>query len=460
MPSFGAKMRLSGGGIMTIDRPRLLIAGTGSGCGKTSVVCALLQALKDRGLGPRSFKCGPDYIDPMFHTGILGVESVNLDLFFSGKDGARSLLARYGGEVNVIEGVMGLYDGLAMDSPEASAWDVARTLDAPTVLVVNVRGMALSAAAVVKGYMTLREPTPIRGVIFNRATPMSYPGLKAAVEKECGVPVFGFLPACEEAALESRHLGLVTAGEVEDLRGKMRVLGAAAEKSLDLDGLLALMRSAAPLEAEPVRAERLGSVRIAVARDKAFCFYYRDNFALLGELGAELVPFSPLEDEALPPCDGLYMGGGYPELYTERLSANASMRRSIRAAVESGLPTVAECGAFMYLCREIDGVPMAGVIDTVCVSAGKLVRFGYKTLTASSESLLFAPGDSVRAHEFHYWDAEDPGSALQGVKPSGREDRCAYAGPTLYAGFPHLYFRGSGAAQRFVRKCMERKNGL
>ena len=445
---------------MGSELPRLLIAGTGSGCGKTSVVCALLQALKDRGLAPKSFKCGPDYIDPMFHTGILGVDSVNLDIFFSGRDGARSLFARYAGAVNVIEGVMGLYDGLAMDSTEASAWDVARTLEAPAVLVVNARGMALSAAAVVKGYMTLRGPTPVKGVIFNRVSPMSYPALKAAVEKECGVPVFGYLPTCEEAALESRHLGLVTAGEVEDLQRKMRVLGAAAEKSIDIDGLLSLMRGAPALEAAPLREERLGSARIAVARDKAFCFYYRDNLALLEELGAELVPFSPMDDAELPACDGLYMGGGYPELYLERLSGNRAMRESIRAAVEGGLPTVAECGGFMYLCRSVDGFPMAGVIGTDCASAGKLVRFGYKTLSAEEESLLFAPGDSVRAHEFHYWDAQDPGAALRGVKPSGREDRCAYVSPTLYAGYPHLYFRGSGAARRFVRKCIERRTGL
>lgn len=438
--------------------PRLLIAGTGSGCGKTTTVCAILQALKDRGLRPVSFKCGPDYIDPMFHTGILGLESTNLDIFFSGEEGVRSAFARHAGEINLIEGVMGLYDGLKMDSDESSSYHVARTLDAPAVLVVNVRGMALSAAAVVKGYMTLRSPNVVRGVILNKVSPMSYPGIKALIEKECGVPVFGYMPACPEAELESRHLGLVTAAEVDSLRSKMELLGAAAEKSVDLDGLLELMRSAPALEAGPWHAERLGSVRVAVARDKAFCFYYRDNLELLQELGAEIVPFSPLDDERVPDCDGLYMGGGYPELYLDKLSANRSMLASMKAAVEGGLPTVAECGAFMTLCRSIDGFPMAGVFPTDCRGTGHLNRFGYKTLYAQGESLLFAPGDSIRAHEFHYWDADDPGCALRGVKPTGREDRCAYVSPTLYAGYPHLYFPSApAAAERFIKKCLERK---
>ena len=238
----------------------------------------------------------------------------------------------------------------------------------------------------------------------------------------------------------------------------MQRLAEAAEKTLDLDGLLELMRAQQPLSADVPSVEKLGSVRLAVARDKAFCFYYRDNLELFEALGAEIVPFSPVSDERLPDCDGLYMGGGYPELYLDRLGANETMKASVRQAVESGLPTVAECGAFMYLCRSIDGVPMTDVIHTDCRGTGKLTRFGYATLHAESESLLFSPGDTLQGHEFHYWDAEAPGTALRAVKPNGRETRCAYVSETLYAGYPHLYFPSRPeAAARFIQKCIDRR---
>ena len=438
--------------------PRVVIAGTGSGCGKTTTVCAILQALKDRGLSPMSFKCGPEYIDPMFHTSILGLDSENLDIFFAGEEGVRRSFIRHAGDVNVVEGVMGMYDGISMSSDRSSSYHLARTIDAPVVLVVNVRGMALSAAAVVKGYMTLRSPNVVRGVIFNKVSPMTYPSLKKVVEDECGIPVFGYMPDTPESSLESRHLGLVTAAEVETLQHKMQLLGQAAEKCVDLDGLLALMRAQSPMECPDEDVKPLGKVRLAVARDKAFCFYYRDNFELFEALGAQIVPFSPISDEKLPDCDGLYMGGGYPELYLEKLSANESMRASVREAVTGGMPTVAECGAFMYLCRSIDGFPMAGVFPTDCTGTGRLTRFGYATLHAQGESMLFAPGDTMQGHEFHYWDAGDPGSALRAVKPNGRETRCAYVSDTLYAGYPHLYFPScKSAAERFIKKCLERR---
>lgn len=443
---------------MTRSASRVLIAGTGSGCGKTTVVCAILQALKNRGHEVASFKCGPDYIDPMFHSEIIGTQSTTLDLFFSDDAQARSLFAKHAAELNVIEGVMGFYDGMSMDSERASSHHVARTLDAPAILVVNGRGMALSAAAVVKGYMTLRQPSGIAGVIFNRISPMIYPQLKAAVEKECGVKAFGYLPSCPECALESRHLGLVTAQEVADLRGRMQVLANQAEKSIDLDALVRLMQQQSPIAAEPFVQEPIGTVRIAVARDKAFCFYYRDNLEMLQELGTELVEFSPLSDEALPPCDGLILGGGYPELYAKQLSENASLRSQIRAAIEDGLPTLAECGGFMYLTGAIAQAQMCGILPTNCFDTGKLCRFGYTTVTAERDNLLLAAGDSIRAHEFHYWDAKDPGGDLVACKPSGRNWRCAYASDTLYAGYPHLYFPSApGAAKRFVKKCLERK---
>ena len=438
--------------------PRLLIAGTGSGCGKTTTVCAILQALKNRGYDVASFKCGPDYIDPMFHSEIIGAQSANIDLFFSDEARARSLFLKHSGELNIIEGVMGFYDGMGMDSETASSHHAAKTLDAPAVLVVNGRGMALSAAAVVKGYLELRRPSGIAGVIFNYVSPMGYPMLKAAVERECGVKVYGFLPDCPECALESRHLGLVTAQEVDDLRDKLQLLAEQAERSIDLDGLIERMQACAPMEAEEFVQQPIGKVRIAVARDRAFCFYYRDNLEMLQELGAELIPFSPMDDGELPECDGLILGGGYPELYPEALSGNQTMRASIRSAVAGGLPVIAECGGFMYLTESIAGTPMAGAIETGCFNAGKLQRFGYTTVSAERDSLLFAAGDAIRAHEFHYWDAENPGRDLESNKPSGKSWKCAYTSDTLYAGYPHLYFPSNpDAAKRFIQKCLERK---
>jgi len=437
---------------------RILIAGTGSGCGKTTVVCAVLQALKNRGLDMASIKCGPDYIDPMFHSEIIGTPGTNLDLYFAGEELARGLFVKHSAEFNVIEGVMGYYDGLSMQSTESSSWHMAKTLEAPAILIVNGRGMALSAAAVIKGFQAMRTPSGIAGVILNRVSPMSYPQLKAVIEQECGVHVYGYMPTNETCSLESRHLGLVTAQEVTDLKEKMQTLAAQAEKSIELDALIELMKSQPDMEAKIPAVERICDVRIAVAKDKAFCFYYRDNLELLAELGAELIFFSPLNDTELPECDGLYLGGGYPELYAEALSRNQTMRESVKNAVLGGLPTIAECGGFMYLTDHIAEFEMAGVIHTDCGDMKKLVRFGYAEFSSDEENLLFEKGGSVRGHEFHHWDAALPGEALTAKKPSGRGWKCGYANDTLYAGYPHLYFMSNPKiAERFIRKCCERK---
>lgn len=437
--------------------PRLLIAGANSGCGKTTVVCAILQALKNRDCDVAAFKCGPDYIDPMFHTEIIGTPSANIDLYFAGTETARALFARHARSLNVIEGVMGYYDGLRMDSAEASSWDVARALEAPAVLVIDGHGMALSVAAAVKGFMTLCVPSGIAGVIFNRVSDAVYSQLKPAVEAVCGVTVYGHLPDGDHE-LKSRHLGLVTAQEVAGLSQKMQALAVQAERTIDLDGLITLMCAQPDFDAPVLSNPRLGTARIAVARDRVFCFYYRDNLEMLENLGAEIVPFSPLTDAALPACDGLYLGGGYPELYLKTLSENASMRASVRAALVDGLPAIAECGGFMYLMEEIDGWPMVGALPTRCYRTDKLVRFGYVELSAEYDSLLFRAGEAVRGHEFHHWDAENPGNTLLAKKPSGKRWRCAYVSDTLYAGYPHLYFPSNpNVAIRFVRRCVERR---
>lgn len=438
---------------------RLLIGGTGSGCGKTTTVCALLQALKERGEDTAAFKCGPDYIDPMFHSEVIGLPSVNIDLFFADEQLARALFAKHARKINIIEGVMGYYDGMSMESDEGSANHIARVLDTPAVLVVNGRGMGLSVAALINGYLNLRE-NRIKGVILNHVSSMTYALLKKVIERECSVRVYGYLPECPEAALESRHLGLVTAAEVEGLKEKLHILAEKAEECIDIDGLLELAESE-NIEDRMPPVEKIADVRIAVAKDKAFCFYYRDNLEMLEELGAQLIPFSPMDDTCLPECDGIYLGGGYPEVYAEKLARNRSMLEDIKSAVVSGTPMIAECGGFMYLTERIGDHTMAGVIHTNCENTGKLRRFGYITLYAETGSLLFEPGDTIRAHEFHYWDAEAPGDHLNAEKPNGRKWKCAYTDRQIYAGYPHLYFPSCpAAAERFIRTCAERKNHI
>lgn len=438
--------------------PRLVLAGTNSGCGKTTVTCAVLQALVSRGLRVGAAKCGPDYIDPMFHSRIIGAKSSNLDAFFFEPDTLRYLLARNarGCDVTVIEGVMGYYDGLGLTSTRASTYEVARETQSPVVLVVNARGAALSVVAAVQGFLDFAPDNNVQGVILNGCSAMSYGALARELESRLGVRACGYLPRLPECTLESRHLGLVTADEVEDLREKLRQLAEAAEKTLELDALLEIAHNVPVLDfTPPVLPEKGAPVRIGVARDRAFCFYYEDSLDLLRQLGAELVPFSPLADERLPDgVQGLYLGGGYPELYAAQLAENRTLRGQLREAVHAGMPCIAECGGFMYLTQAIAGRAMVGALPGDCFDTGKLTRFGYITATAQEDSLLCRAGEQVPMHEFHHWDTPQPGGAFLAEKPSGKQWRCAYATDTLYAGFPHFHFYAKPVmAQRFLAAC-------
>ncbi len=444
---------------------RILLAGTNSGCGKTTVTCAVLQALANRGIRIGAFKCGPDYIDPMFHSRIIGAKSSNLDLFFFKDNTFRYLLAKNSEqcEVSIMEGVMGFYDGAGLNTPYASSYDLAQKTDTPVVLVVNGKGLSLSVLAIIQGFAQLYPDSHIRGVILNQCTPMTYPALAEAIREHFGgqIQPLGYLPAMPECTLESRHLGLVTAAEVENLREKTQKLALQAEKSLDLDGILALSQSAPDLICDSVPLLRFDTpVRIAVARDRAFCFYYEDSLEALQEMGAELVPFSPLSDPRLPEdIHGLYLGGGYPELYKEALSQNKSMLASVHAALSAGLPCIAECGGFMYLNAAIDGTPMVGFLPGTCFDTGRLTRFGYVTLTAAQDNLLCSAGQSIAAHEFHHWDCTENGSGFSARKPSGKSWDCVAATDTLYAGFPHFHFYANPQfAENFYHACLKEKS--
>lgn len=441
---------------------RVLIAGTGSGCGKTTVTCAVLQALANRNLNVGAAKCGPDYIDPMFHRSVIGTPSCNLDSFFFDENTLKLLLARHGAtrDITLIEGVMGYYDGLGLTGTRASAYEIAALTETPVILTVNARGASLSILAQIQGFLNFAEDSRINGVILNNCTEKVYSALKPEIEKRFGIRALGYLPSMKEAEIGSRHLGLITADEIADLKDRLALLASQAEKSLDLDGIIELAKGSEPLKFPSLDIKKRDRVRIAVARDRAFCFYYEDSLSLLTDMGAELVPFSPLEDAALPAgIHGLYLGGGYPELHIEALSANLSMRQSVKKAVETGLPTIAECGGFMYLSESIGEFPTVGAINGKSFDRGRLTRFGYVKLTAKRNNMLSCAGESIPAHEFHHWDSADCGDGFTAEKADGRCWDCVHIGETLYAGFPHFHFyANTGFAENFYDACLKRKN--
>ena len=437
---------------------QFLLAAPRSGSGKTTMTCALLMALKRRGCAPCAFKSGPDYIDPMFHRAVLGVESRNLDLFFSAPETVRTLYAKgaAGHGAAVCEGAMGFYDGLGGVSDRASAWHLADTLDLPVLLVVEPKGQSLTLAAELNGLVNFRTPSHIAGILLNNCTARMHALLAPMLEKETGLPVLGFLPKLPEAVIGSRHLGLYTAAEVENLQQKLALLADAAEEHIDWPRLLALCEKEPP--ALPVQPETPPArVRIAVAQDEAFCFTYAETLEAFRDAGAEVVFFSPLRDTALPEnIGGLYLPGGYPELHARELSENTSLLREIKRKIESGLPTAAECGGFLYLGQSLTDAegqswPMVGVLPGEAKDAGRLVRFGYAALSADSDSMLFRAGESFPIHEFHHWDSTANGTALAAKKPvSGAEWRCGSVNEHFYAGFPHLYWAGTPLPQRFA----------
>ncbi|MCR5161860.1 MAG: cobyrinate a,c-diamide synthase [Lachnospiraceae bacterium] len=457
---------------MSTDRiegncPRIVLGAASSGSGKTLITCGLLQALKERGLQPASFKCGPDFIDPLFHETVLETPSVNLDTFFTDDETTRYLFLKHSKEADIalIEGVMGYYDGVAGTGLQASTYDAARVTESPVILIVNSRGMSLSVLACIRGFMEFRPDSRIGGVIFNQMSGMLYPRIREAAETELGIRCFGYVPVMEDMHLESRHLGLVLPNETEDLRERLHVLAGRLEETLDIDGILEMARGSGPMKGtrqlpeNPVRnaAEK---VRIAVSKDEAFCFLYRDNMELLADMGAEIVYFSPLHDQALPPAEGMILCGGYPELFAKELSENESMRVSIRRALSGGMPVLAECGGFMYLQQSMEDMDggrheMCGVLEGQAFRTNKAGRFGYISLTPEKDQLLGMDCGQIRGHEFHYYDSTQCGGSFLARKPlSSRSWRCMIGTETILAGFPHLYYYSAPkAAAAFLDKC-------
>ena len=451
--------------------PRILLAAGSSGSGKTLITCGLLEALVERGLKTTSFKCGPDYIDPMFHSRVIGTKSRNLDTFFTVPEVTKYLLTRNARdcEVAVMEGVMGFYDGVAGTTTRASAYDLAKVTDTPVILIVNSRGMSVSLAAYVKGFLEYKKDSHIKGVIFNQMSPMLYPRMKKLLEEELGVAVLGYVPKVEDCVIESRHLGLVLPDEIPELKDRLHKLAGVLEETLDIDRILELAGEAPDLldaKPESVTDFRLSEpVRIGVAEDEAFCFFYADNFRLLGEMGAEIVPFSPMEDKQLPDdLDGLLLYGGYPELNGKKLEQNTTMKDMIREKLKAGMPCMAECGGFMYLHEEMEGMDgnfyqMAGVIPGKAYRTPKLSRFGYVTLTQKKPALGMEDFGEIPAHEFHYFDSENCGGDFHAAKPESKRGwDCIHGTDTMLAGFPHLYYYGNPEVPKaFLKKCLAYK---
>ena len=442
---------------------RIMIAAPKSGSGKTTITCALLQILKERGENVSSCKCGPDYIDPMFHRQVLGVPARNLDTFFTGEAQTRKLFLRdrSDGELVVMEGVMGLYDGLGGIREEGSSYHLAKVTQTPIILVVDAKGMGKSVIPLIAGFLAYDEAHLIKGVILNRMSAAYYEILKPIAEQELGITVLGFFPENKTLQIASRHLGLLLPNELEDLRGQIQIAAQKLKETVDILGLLQIAENLEPLAADTCEREKqaVEKTRIAVARDEAFCFYYEENLRMLAQAGAELVFFSPIHDTALPEdIHGLLLGGGYPEIYAKQLSENVSMRTAVREAVLSGIPTVAECGGFLYLHtmltdREGRSYPMAGVLPGKCFDTGKLVRFGYIELEEKSGHFL-PQGSRIRGHEFHYYDSEDNGADCTAYKPTtGRNYACIHAGENHWYGFSHLYYPSCPEfAEKFVEK--------
>lgn len=452
-----------------------MITAASSGSGKTMITCGLLELFKRKGLNPLACKCGPDYIDGLFHKQVLELEGMNLDSYFEAPEELRDKYSRLSkGHLPVVEGVMGYFDGLGGSTTRASSWEVAHILDLPAVLVVDARGASVSLAALIKGFLEFERPmgSQIKAVIFNRMSPMLYPRIRELVERETGIRAAGFVPELDFLKVGSRHLGLVLPEEIAGLREQMNRLGKCLEETIDWEFLAELgaekeERDALEEENTEASCTAAFSFRLGIAMDEAFCFYYQDNLRLLERLGGELVYFSPIHDRSLPEqLDGLILGGGYPELYCEALSLNESMRESVKKAAEGGLPVLGECGGYLYLLEELEAEdgriwPMTGVLKGKGYKKGKNSRFGYIGVEAEKDSLYLKPGEQIRGHEFHYWDCEvlEEEWVMRAKKPVGnRSWPCIRIKNQVMAGFPHLFYPSCPAfAVRFAKACVRYK---
>ncbi|MBR4630825.1 MAG: cobyrinate a,c-diamide synthase [Treponema sp.] len=468
--------------------PRILISSLSSSSGKTTVVCALSKILSTKFSKKVSvLKVGPDYIDPLFHSKTANVRTGNIDLFFSGSDSA--LLDVFerdtdGSDFAVVEGAMGFYDGATMNA-DASAFRVAQSLGCPVIIVVDAKGKSLSVCSEIDGLIGFQEkiesdskkiiPREKFAVILNRCSKSLFELLSPKIRGLCGVEVLGFIEKNPDFSIESRHLGLVTPDAVHNLSEKIEHLSSSVSETVDFEKLIRFAQSSSSENGIFIRPKSTGekkvllvpSVKIAVARDEAFCFYYQENFSLLRSFGAELKFFSPLKNEPVPSgCSALYIGGGYPELFWNALADSKITSASVKRFCRSGAPVFAECGGFMYL-------QLLGILPGSFSKKDKLVRFGYVELTAGEDNFLLKKGEKIRGHEFHYFDTSENGESFTATKPNGKTWKCIKVDSAvldsknlcarkkrafeknIVAGFPHFYFPSNvSVAENFVNAAL------
>ena len=451
--------------------PRIVIAATHSGTGKTSLSLALVAALRRRGMQVQTFKVGPDFLDPTYHTIVSGRPCYNLDGWMTGREYVRELFARTSADADIaiIEGVMGLFDGADAESSEGSTAEIAEWLDAPVLLVVNAHGVARSIAAMVKGFAGFEPDLSVAGVVANQCGSDRHSAwLSDSLKSESLPPMVGAVPRGAFPELPSRHLGLVSADSRVLPENVIDKLADAAERYVSIDDVLNIARSAAPIELASVERPEIESrVRIGVASDEAFHFYYQDMFDEMTIRGCELVEFSPVSDTHLPDgLDGLYIGGGYPEVCVEALSANKSMLDSIRRFAQANKPIYAECGGLMYLSeglKTLDGkrYELVGLLPSWTRMREKKKALGYVEITLNEDSLWGARGDVLRGHEFHYSELiENPDAAdwkpVYDLKRR-RSDEITYEGfqnGNILASYAHLHYGSKpNAIERFISKC-------
>ena len=453
---------------------RIVLAGTQSGVGKTTLALGIMGALKKKGLTVKPFKVGPDYIDPQFHSFVTSRPSRNLDSYLLDEKTLRGLFSKNTaiGDVAVIEGVMGLYDGFGTKSDVGSTAHVAKLLKSPVVLILDGGGISTSAAAIALGFKLFDPEVDIAGVIINQVSgEKHYQLLKGPIEEKTGLKCLGYLKRNANIQLESRHLGLVPTQEVEALREKLDMVIAAVEETIDLDGLLKLASEAEGLEATEVPTINLEEkINIAYAFDKAFSFYYQDNLDLLREAGVNLIPFSPMVDTTLPlELHGIYIGGGFPEVFAQELESNKGMREAILMLAEGGIPIYAECGGYMYLTKAIkdlqgNSYDMVGVYDSVATMTGRLQRFGYNQTNLLDNKLIPNDVGEIKGHEFHRAIVEpadnSPAYSVKKLRDGEVIDAwcCGEVKYNCIAGFPHFHFySNSKFIEAFLQGCINFK---
>ena len=456
---------------------RLMIAGMTSGSGKTTLTCAFLRCLLKRGYDLKSFKCGPDYIDPMFHKKAFGIDSRNLDIFFMGEELVKRNVAKAENGYAVMEGAMGIYDGNDPSSSAGSCYEIAAITSTPVVLVVNAGKVGRTIISMIKGVVGDDERKLIKGIILNNISEkfyeMLFPELEEALsESRPDIKLLGFFPKTKGIDFESRHLGLKLPGESDDTSDKIETASKVFEENIDVAEMISIMESARDLEVslkpESDLKDKGDGLTLAVALDEAFCFYYPDNIEMFEERGVKIKYFSPLNDSEIPKdADGILLGGGYPELYLDKLSSNKKMLSSVQSFIHKNIPSLAECGGFMYLGKSIEDdkgnvYEMAGVYEGECRFTGRLVRFGYMHITdADNSDLFYGSVNGLKGHEFHYYDSSMNGESCIAKKPfRDTQWKCIVNRNNGIWGFPHFYYASKPAfVDSFIERMKEVRDG-